>query len=195
MYRAKSVTDYIQNHPSWSSELSILREIIKKTELVETIKWGMPTYTINNKNVLGFSGFKEHFGIWFFQGVFLKDDQKLLINAQEGKTKGQRQMRFKKTQELDEGIILSYINEAIQNQKDGKVIKIEKKPLIVPPLLQDAFDQDTSLNNAFDQLGLSKKREFTEYIDSAKREETKIARMDKIIPLIIKGIGLNDKYR
>ena len=58
-----------------------------ETELLETIKWGVPVYTLNDKNVLGMGAFKSYVGIWFFQGAFLDDPQKKLINAQEGKTK------------------------------------------------------------------------------------------------------------
>jgi len=196
MYLAKSVNEYVDNHPQWSAELINLRSIIQKTDLEEKVKWGMPVYTLKNKNVVGISGFKNHFGIWFFQGVFINDTHNLLINAQEGKTKGQRQMRFTKMDDMDEAIILSYIEQAIQNQKDGKEIKVDRnKELVIPSLLQDAFKQDKALMEAFKNFSLSRKREFTEYIDSAKREETKLNRMNKIVPMIISGVGLNDKYR
>ncbi len=195
MKMAKSVDEYIDNSPNWTNELNLFRSIFLKTEMVETVKWGMPTYIINGKNVAGFSGFKNHFGIWFFQGVFLKDPLIKLVNAQEGKTKGLRQWRFKNIAEINEAEIFSYLEEAIQNQKDGKMVKIEKRPLIIPAILQDTLDSDSALKVAFNNLTLSNRRDFTEHIESAKQTETKLKRLKKIIPMIIQGIGLNDKYK
>jgi len=72
---------------NWSVELELLKEIIDQSELVETTKWGGPVYVLNGKNVLGISGFKTYFGIWFYNGVFLKDEYNVLVNAQKGVTK------------------------------------------------------------------------------------------------------------
>ena len=86
MRRAGSVDEYISLGGSWQESLQLLMELMRSTSLVETVKWGMPVYTLNNKNVAGFSAFKAWTGIWFFQGVFLKDPEQMLINAQEGST-------------------------------------------------------------------------------------------------------------
>ena len=98
------------NH--WATELEILQVIISKTNLVETIKWGMPVYTYNGKNIVGITGFKNHFAIWFYKGVDLKDNGKVLVNAQEGITKSLRQWRFTSKSEINEKLILEYIEEA-----------------------------------------------------------------------------------
>lgn len=98
------------NH--WATELEILQDIISKTNLVETIKWGMPVYTYNGKNIVGITGFKNHFAIWFYKGVDLKDNGKVLVNAQEGITKSLRQWRFTSKSEINEKLILEYIEEA-----------------------------------------------------------------------------------
>ena len=111
----------------WGEELALLRNIIQKTDLVETNKWGGEVYTINNKNVLGIGGFKNYFTIWFWNGVFLKDEAKVLINANEGVTKGLRQWRFTSATKINEQLILKYIHEAIGNEKAGLSIKPEKK--------------------------------------------------------------------
>ena len=91
MYRAKSVDDYIAHHPEWETELKRLKAVLESTALHADIKWGAPCYTSNGKNVVGLMAFKSYFGLWFHQGVSLKDDAKVLINAQEGKTKALRQ--------------------------------------------------------------------------------------------------------
>lgn len=195
MKMAKSPEEYISWHPEYKDLLLKLRAIVSQTELEEKMKWGIPTYCLKNKNVVGIGAFKTYAGIWFFNGVFLKDQSNVLINAQEGKTKGMRQWRFESESDIDEGLLLSYIKEAIQNQKEGKEIKPEKKPLIIPEELKEALASDSILSETFDGLSLSCKREYAEYISEAKRLETKQKRLEKIIPMIREKIGLNDKYR
>lgn len=195
MEMAKTVEEYLDIHKEYRPLLEKLRSILLSTELKEAVKWGIPTYTVNNKNVVGIGAFKSYAGLWFFNGVFLKDEAKVLINAQEEKTKGMRQWRFASIEELDEELIKSYLVEAIQNQKEGKEVKPEKKPLIIPEEMKEVLASNTPLSEAFDRLTLTKKREFTEHIESAKRAETKQSRLEKIIPMIMDGIGLNDKYK
>jgi len=179
----------------WEEELLFLKSIIDKTELVETIKWGGPVYVFNKKNVIGIGGFKEYFTIWFFNGVFLKDEKKKLINAQEDKTKSLRQWRFTSKQEVNETEVLAYILEAIENEKQGKIIKPSKKETIVSELLQKEMDLDPALAEAFQKFSPYKQYEFLGYIESAKQEKTKLSRIEKVVPMILANIGLNDKYR
>ena len=179
----------------WENELEQLHAIIRKTPLVETTKWGGPVYTYNNKNVVGIGGFKSYFGIWFYNGVFLKDEKKLLINANEENTKSLRQMRFNSVKEIDEKLILAYIKEAIEIEEKGLVIPKEKKETIIPELLQNELDRNSELNYKFNTFSPYKQREFIEYIITAKQEKTQISRLEKIIPMILEGRGLNDKYR
>ena len=198
MKRAKSVEEYIHLGGEWQESLLLLRELLQSTSLVETVKWGMPVYTLNNKNVAGFSAFKSWTGIWFFQGVFLKDPEGVLINAQEGTTKGLRQWRFSSAGEISKyrSSILAYLEEAIQNQEAGKEIKPDRnKTLVIPEELESALKSDPSLKDSFEALSLSKRREYAEHVGSAKREETRQQRLQKIIPMIREGIGMSDKYR
>ena len=196
MKRYKTVEDYIAGHPEYQAGLTKLRDIMLKTEMTETVKWGAPVYTINGKNVAGLGAFKSYLGIWFFQGVFLQDYARKLINAQEGKTVAMRQWRFESVKDIDEKLILNYLEEAIQNQREGKEIKPMKgKALIIPEILENLLKKDQLLNNRFEEFTISKKREFADYISEAKRAETKQKRLEKIIPMIREGIGLNDKYR
>ncbi len=195
MEMSKTVEEYLEKNPEYTKELTKLREIIHKTELVETVKWGIPTYTINGKNVVGIGAFKSYAGLWFFQGSFLKDPQNLLINAQEGKTKGMRQMRFENAEHIDERIVKEYLLEAIENQKQGKEIKPEKKKLVIPDELKEALSTDSQLAEAFDELTPGKQKEYAEYIHEAKQAKTKLTRLEKITPMIKSGVGLNDRYK
>ena len=196
MKKVYSVEEYIEINDHFGEALTMLRDIINKTELNESVKWSAPVYDLNGKNVVGLGAFKSHFGIWFFNGVFLKDEQNRLVNAQE-KTKALRQMRFKSLEDIDKNIVLEYIKEAIANQKLGKEIKPErkKKEVIIPTELQSAFNEDSGFLVAFKALTPGKQREYCDHIESAKRDATKQSRIDKIKPMIIEGIGLHDKYK
>ena len=197
MEKPTNVDEYIANNEKWQASLELLRTLILSTQLEETIKWMFPTYMWKGKNIVALAAFKDYCGIWFFQGGTLKDDLKVLHNAQEGKTKAMRQWRFHSIEEIDGEAVLAYVEEAIQNQKAGNVIKTvrTKKPLIIPPELQTALTSNPMFASHFEAFGLSDKRDFADYISTAKRIATKEKRMEKIIPMILQGIGLNDKYK
>lgn len=198
MKRYKTVDAYIDGSVDWKEGLEKLRSIIQQTELVEEVKWGAPVYTYNKKHIVGLGSFKSYMGLWFFQGALLEDKESRLINAQKDVTKAMRQWRFPSIKEIkqDEELILKYVHEAILNQKEGREIKARKgKPLVIPPALKEVLDSHKALSSAFESLNLAKKREFAEYIDTAKRDATKLSRFKKITPMILEGRGLNDKYR
>lgn len=191
------VTEYIEKKSNWKESLEVLRETMLSLPVVETIKWGAPTYTFEGKNIVGMAAFKNYCGLWFFQGALLKDEQKVLMNAQEGKTKAMLQWRFSSIEEINSELIKEYVLEAIENQKQGKEIKPQrnKKPLIIPELLQKELDSNSALKVSFESFTVSKKREYADYISEAKREATKQSRLEKIIPMILEGKGLHDKYK
>lgn len=197
MKKVSSVEEYIETNSHFKEALQKLREIVLKTNLDESIKWSAPTYSLNGKNILGLGAFKKHFCIWFFNGVFLKDENQLLEQAQE-KTKALRQMRFSSIEEIAPNIVLAYIKEAIENQKLGKeikAVKTTKKDVVIPTELKDALDANSVVKEAFKALSPAKQREYCEHIASAKRATTKQSRIEKIKPMILKGAGLHDKYK
>ena len=191
-----SVADIISEMKPWVDELMLLREIILSSGLNEEIKWGGPIYTLDGKNVLAIGGFKNFFTIWFHQGVFLSDPKKVLINAGEGRTRGLRQWRFTSKEEINPTLVKKYIQEAVKNAKAGKEIKPEKKPtLAIPDEFKSAFKKDKVLKASFDQLTPGKQREYIEYVIEAKTEETRLRRVQKSVPIILSGKGMNDKYK
>lgn len=194
MLQANSVEEYIENS-HWRPALERLRNIILQTELEERVKWGIPYYTINNKNVVAIAGFKEHFALWFTNGVFLSDPHAILINAQEGTTKGLRHWRFTSIDEIDEGRVLAYIQEAIENQKRGLEIRPESKQVSMPKELSEALTNNPALKTAFDSLSPGKRKEYAGYIGEAKQEATRLRRLAKCTAMILEGKGLNDRYR
>lgn len=184
------------NNGKWEEELDKLTSIVDKIPLDKTIKWGTQVYTYNGNNVLSFGGFKNFFSLWFFNGVFLTDTYKVLVNASEGKTKSLRQWRFKHISEIDEEKILEYINEAIEVEKKGLKIAPKKFELLDwPDILKNELNNNRVLLNAFKSLSPGKQNEFVLYLNEAKLEATKIKRMEKIIPLIMEGKGINDRYK
>lgn len=193
---AKSVDEYMDGLEQWKSELTRLREILCSTELDECVKWGAPCYTLDGKTVVGLAGFKSYFGLWFHQGVSLADPEKVLINAQEGRTKALRQWRFSSKKEIKVRTIKAYVKEAIELERAGKRVPTERgKPLVIPPQLKAALAQDRAAKAAFAELTTGKRREYADYISDAKREETKQKRVEKILPLITEGKGIHDRYR
>jgi len=196
MGKVKSVDEFFYKIERWRVELQVLRTVLLLTEFNEELKWGVPTYTVNGKNVVSISGYKNHFAIWFFQGAFLKDTSKVLINAQEGKTKEQRQWRFNSIDDIDIELLNVYLIEAIQNQKNGKEVQVNTSEFfLIPSKLKDELKDDSDLQKNFNLLTKGKQKEYCTYISEAKKESTQIKRVLKIIPMINELIGLNDKYK
>ncbi|MEG8945736.1 YdeI/OmpD-associated family protein [Rosettibacter firmus] len=193
----KLIEDYIADFPEWKTVLYKLLSITKKLLMKPVIKWGIPVFVYENKNIAGFAVFKNYAAIWFYQGALLKDNYKKLVNAQEGKTRALRQLRFSSPEDFKENekILIEYLKESIENQKKGNVIKPAKKELIIPQELKSALQKDLELKDAFEKLSFSCKREYSEYVAEAKKEETRLKRLQKIIPMILERKGLNDKYR
>ncbi|MDF9797728.1 uncharacterized protein YdeI (YjbR/CyaY-like superfamily) [Catalinimonas alkaloidigena] len=192
----KRVEAYIDRHQDKKEMLLMLRDLLLDSELQETIKWGIPCYTWDGKNVIGMAAFKAYAALWFYQGALLTDKHNVLINAQEGKTQALRQWRFTSSAEVDSQTVKVYIQEAVKHQKEGKVVNLRKpKVIAVPPILKSKLNDDQTLAKAFHALSAAKQREYSEYIMQAKRENTRIKRLEKVIPMILEGRGLNDRYK
>jgi len=186
---------FFENQSNWSEELNKLREIINRCGLEEEYKWGGPAYTFQGKNVIGMRGFKKHVAIWFYNGVFLQDDHKRLMSPGES-TQSLRQMRFTSLAEISmaEKIIQEYTFEAIEVEKAGLKIPPKRDTIFaIPEELEKAFKSSDKLRPAFDGLTPGRQKEYALYIGEAKQERTRLTRLEKCVPLILKGIGLNDK--
>jgi len=196
MKRVAFADAYFAESRNWRDEQLRLRSILLATSLSEEIKWGAPCYTHNGKNVVGIGGFKSYFGLWFHQGALLSDDSKVLINAQEGKARALRQWRMTSVKEIKPTIIKRYVKEAISLIESGQEIKAKRNaPLEVPTELQKTLRRTKGATAAFRELRPGLQREYADYIASAKRADTKRNRIEKILPMISAGIGLNGKYR
>lgn len=195
MKRANSVDEYIARKTMWSDELARLRAILTATELEETVKWGAPCYMIGGRNVVGVAAFKSYFGLWFHQGALLSDPAGVLVNAQEGVTRAQRQWRMRGAGDIDAPLIGHYAAEAIGLAKAGERVAPEPKRLVVPAELAAALASDAAARGAFAALTPGRQREYADHVASAKREQTRRARAEKVLPMIAAGGGLYDRYR
>lgn len=195
MKPTRNIEEYIAKHQNWRAELQQLRKIVLSTGLEESIKWAAPCYSLAGKNVVGIGAFKSYFGLWFFQGALLEDDGGFLINAQKGKTKAMRQWRMTEKRDIRAGHIKRYIKAAAALAQDGKEIKPDRaKPIVIPKELSDALREQRAAK-AFESLRPGQRREYADYVTEAKRDDTKRRRINKILPMILEGVGLNDKYR
>lgn len=195
---SEKVEAYFDEEHHFKEGIAQLRSLVLKTGMEETFKWMFPTYMLNGKNVLSICKFKKHFGIWFFNGVFLSDFKVVLENAQEGKTQAMRHWKFYAISEIDATAVLGYMNEAIENERKGiKLVKKKKQPIkvIVPELLAAALKAQPEAQLAFSDLTAYKQKEYAEYISTAKQEKTKSTRLAKILPMIMEGKGLNYLYQ
>jgi uncharacterized protein YdeI (YjbR/CyaY-like superfamily) len=186
----------MQKNTPWNNELAKIASLLNQVPLQIDVKWGADVYTYLGQNVISYGGFKNHFAIWFYKGVFLTDPYKVLVNASEGVTKSMRQWRFTSAAQIDEKKILEYIYEAIEIEKSGLQIKPEKfQPAPIPNLLAEKFLNDKDFESSFKSLSPGKQKEYITYLNQPKQETTKLTRLEKIIPLVKDGKGLNDKYK
>lgn len=198
MDTAEKVEAYYDQEHHFKKGVKILRDLALKANAQEFFKWQAPVYGVDGKNVFWIARFKNHFGIGFFNGVFLSDPKNVLINVQKDKTMAMRHWHFKSVDEIDEKGVLAYIAESLENQRKGIALAPKKKAsvtVVVPQLLKDALNKDNKTKNAFKKLSPYNRKEYSEYIADAKQEKTKLSRLEKILPMIAEGKGLNDKYK
>ncbi len=194
MRKVSSVDEYIDNAEVWKDGIRQLRRVLLASGLEETVKWGAPCYTHGGKNVVGLGAFKSYFGLWFYQGALLPDPGEVLVNAQKGETKALRQWQFS-NEDIDADAVASFVKAAIEVQERGEKITPQRgRPIQIPPELDDVLDADPEFRKTFDQLTPGKRREYADHVAEAKRADTKMRRVEKILPMIQSGVGLHDKY-
>lgn len=196
MQSSSMVDEYIRGATKWRDELIRLRRILLDAGLEENVKWGGPCYMHAGKNIVGLGAFKSYVGLWFFQGALLRDRGKVLVNAQSGGTTAMRQWRFTSMTDIRVRPVTAYVKEAMALAAAGEEIRPERgKPVVVPPELKRTLARSKTARDAFEHLTPGRQREYADYIASARKADTKTRRLKKILPMIVAGKGLNDKYR
>lgn len=187
--------DFFFEKPSqWQKEYLLLRSIILDCGLIEELKWGVPCYTFRGSNVVLIHGFKEYCAILFHKGALLKDPEGILIQ-QTKNVQAARQMRFTELKEIQDlkASIKAYVFEAIEVEKAG--LKVELKETSEFPMVDELkarLENDSELKKAFESLTPGRQRGYLLYFSKAKQAKTREARIEKYIPKIFEGKGLQD---
>lgn len=185
---------YFTKAKKWKSESEKLRAIILDCGLTEELRWGKPSYTHEGSNIVLIHGFKEYCAVLFFKGVLLKDPKGILIQQTEN-VQSARQIRFTNLREIVEmePTIKAYIKEAIEVEKAGLKVKLKKtSDFKVPEEFKSKLDKMPALKKAFAGLTPGRQRGYLFYFSAAKQSKTREARVEKWMPQILKGKGMDD---
>jgi uncharacterized protein YdeI (YjbR/CyaY-like superfamily) len=178
----------------WQEEYEKLRMIVLDSELTEELKWGVPGYTFENKNIVLIHGFKEYCALLFVNGTLLEDAHGILVQQTEN-TQAARQIRFTNVQEVVEmePILKAYIREAIEAERAGLKVNYKKvTEFIIPEEFQRKLDDIPALKTAFDALTPGRRRAYLLHFSAPKQAKTREARVEKSMQQILNGKGLND---
>jgi uncharacterized protein YdeI (YjbR/CyaY-like superfamily) len=189
------VDGYLRRAKKWQEELKKLRMIILDCQLTEELKWGKPCYTFQNSNVVIIIPFKESCALLFCKGALLKDANGILIQPTEN-TQAARQIRFTNVREIVqmEPILKAYIYEAIEVEKAGLEVNYKKtSDFKIPEEFQNKLDEIPALKAAFDALTPGRQRGYLLYFSAPKQSKTRVSRVEKCMPRILNGKGLNDR--
>ncbi|HRV91052.1 MAG TPA: YdeI family protein [Anaerolineae bacterium] len=188
------VDGYIRKNKRWLAELEKLRTIVLDCGLTEDVKWKSPCYMFEDSNIVLIHVFKEYCALLFFKGALLKDPIGILIQ-QTKNTQAARQIRFTHVDEIDEmePILKAYIQEAIEVEIAGLEVNFkETSDFDMPEEFQKKLDENPALKTAFEALTPGRQRGYLLYFSSAKQSKTRTSRVEKCIPQILDGKGLND---
>ncbi|GAA4100659.1 YdeI family protein [Mucilaginibacter panaciglaebae] len=185
---------FFDKEKRWQQEIERLRVICLDTGLTEELKWGCPCYAFEGKNIVLIHTFKEYCALLFFKGVLLSDADGILIQQTEN-VQGARQIRFANIREVidREAAIKAYIFEAIEVEKAGLKVELKKTDEFNMPIeFQYKLDHIPALKTAFQALTQGRQRAYLLHFSQAKQAQTREARIEKYIPQILNGKGLND---
>ena len=174
----------------WEAEIAEMRRVLAGFAMKEECKWGKPTYTVDGNNVVIMQGFKEYFGLGFFQGALLKDPKKVLV--QLGQVHAGRVMKFTSVKNITAKAptIKAYVREAIAVEKAGLRMKPKRtSDFPVPEELSKRFRKDPRFKRAFEALTPGRQRSYLYHFAAAKQSPTRVARIEKAMPAIFEGGG------
>jgi uncharacterized protein YdeI (YjbR/CyaY-like superfamily) len=178
----------------WKKEFEKLRTIILVCGLDEELKWGNACYTFEGRNIVLIHGFKEYCALLFFKGALLNDPEGILIQQTEN-VQSARQIRFTNLKEIagQEHAIKSYIYEAIEVERAGLQVKLKKtSDFKIPEEFEIKLNKNKNLKKAFEALTPGRQRAYIFHFSQPKQSKTREARVEKYIPQILEGKGLND---
>jgi uncharacterized protein YdeI (YjbR/CyaY-like superfamily) len=179
----------------WQEEYDKLRMIVLDCGLTEELKWGCPCYTFEGSNIVLIHGFKEYCALLLMKGALLKDAKGILVQQTEN-VQAARQIRFTHVDEITdmESILKAYIKEAIKVEKAGVKVPFKKvSEFKMPEEFKNVLDRTPALKKAFYALTPGRQKGYLLHFSSAKQSKTRESRIEKNIPRILKGKGLEDE--
>lgn len=194
-YSTNSKVDfYFEKAEKWKKEIEQMREIVLDCHLSEELKWGSPCYTFEKANIVLIHYFKEYCAFLFFKGALMKDPDGILIQ-QSDNVQAARQIRFTNVEEIlvKKEILKKYIFEAAEIEKSGQKVELKKvSDFEIAEELLHKFDSDADFKKAFYALTPGRQRAYLLHFSQPKQSKTREARIEKNIPRILNGKGLND---
>lgn len=188
-------TDFFFNKAGkWQQAYAELRKIMLECQLTEELKWGVPCYTLENNNIVLMHGFKDYCAILFMKGALLNDPLGILVQQTEN-VQSARQIRFIDADEIVEmeNVLKGYVAGAIEVEKAGLTVEFKKtSEYAVPEELQKKFDENPALKTAFEALTPGRQRGYILHFSAPKQSKTRVSRIEKHIPKILDGKGLDD---
>lgn len=188
------VNFYFEKDNKWQAELRALRDVVLDTHLTEELKWGVPCYTYNKRNVVLIHDFKEYCALLFVKGALLQDPAGILIQQTEN-VQSARQVRFTDLKQIKKlaPTLKKYIYEAVKAEEAGLKVPMKKTTAFaLPEEFARRLQSNAELKAAFEALTPGRQRGYLLHFASAKQSQTRESRIDKCIPAILDGKGLND---
>ena len=185
---------YFTKTEKWKEEINKLRSIVLDCDLNEELKWGCPCYTFQKKNIVLIHLFKEYCALLFFKGALMKDPKNILIQQTEN-VQSARQIRFINLKEIVklEKSLKAYIYHAVEIEESGLKVALKKTAdFKMPEELHNKLNKNAALKRAFNALTPGRQKGYIFYFAQAKQSKTREARIEKSIPQILDGKGLND---
>ena len=187
------VDAFVSRAKRWQGEIQKLRSILLECGLDEDLKWGKPCFSFEGTNVAIIQPFKEHCSLMFFKGALLKNNQGLLRSQGEN-TQSAMRLEFTSEAQVKKAMVESYVKEAIAVEKQGLTVDFKaKRELELPQELTQILEKNRRLAKAFEALTPGRKRAYVMHFSGAKQSQTRTARIEKVIPMILAGKGMNDR--
>lgn len=189
-----AVDRFVEKSEKWHDEIVRLRKVMLETKLREDLKWNLPCYSYDGRNIVIIQPFKACLGLMFFKGALLKDAKKALV--QNGpNSRSSKRIEFRSVTEIAKMAVTlrAYVKEAIALEVSGAKVAVKKTALSIPEELRVAFVQNSRLKKAFKALTPGRQRAYLLHFTGAKRPETRQSRIKKCAPRILRGLGLTDR--
>ncbi|HRD54125.1 MAG TPA: YdeI/OmpD-associated family protein [Flavobacteriales bacterium] len=200
MLPQEQINLYIAERPEWQRKLLIrLRQLIHSVDedVTESWKWNSPHFD-HDGIMIGLHGFKSFVSVWFHKGALLKDTHKLFDKPEKDEEKGIRKVKFEEGDAINEKAFLDLVKQAVKvNQSGAKLgdAKPTRKALVVPPELENCLRKDEEAWMHWEKFNYTHKKEYVEWIEDAKQDETRKRRIAQALEMIREGVGKEDKHK